>query len=81
MIQNYIFVYFAFATTFRILEEIDENQFLGASSTFGENIQLDLSDSFQNLYSDFYYDSKTNLLRAGVSFSLLEINTLLRYHP
>ena len=70
-----------FSKTFRFFEEINKDHFLGSSSTSGENIQLDLSDSFQNLYSDFYYDSKTNLLRVGVSFSLLEINTLFRYHP
>jgi FAD/FMN-containing dehydrogenase len=51
---------------------------LGASSTSGDNIQLDLSDSFQNVYSDFRYNFKTGLLRLGVSFSLVEFTAMLR---
>ena len=54
------------------------HQYSGASSTSGNNIQLDLSDTFQSVSRDFRYNHETKLLRAGVSFSLLEFNSLLR---
>ena len=50
----------------------------GSSSCSGENIQLDLSDTFHNVSSDFQYNSKTKLLRTGISWSLVEFTTLLR---
>jgi FAD binding domain-containing protein len=46
----------------------------GTSSTDSNNIQLDLS----NAYNDWNYDEKTGLLRVGVSYSLLEFNTKLK---
>jgi len=46
----------------------------GTSSTDGNNIQLDLS----NAYNDWTYNEQTGLLRVGVSFSLLEFNTKLQ---
>ena len=54
------------------------HHYCGASSTSGENIQLDISDTFQSVYRDFRYNPKTNLLRTGISFSLLEFTSLLR---
>ena len=54
------------------------HQYSGASSTHGNNVQLDLSDTFQSVARDFRYNHKTKLLRVGISFSLLELNTLLR---
>ena len=50
------------------------HQYSGASSTSGDNIQLDLSDTF----NDFTYDADRNLVHAGISFSLLEMNNRLR---
>lgn len=47
----------------------------GTSSTDSNNIQLDLS----NAYNDWNYDAQTGLLRVGVSYSLLEFNTKLRH--
>ena len=49
----------------------------GASSTAGNNIMIDLSDTFQNPETDFQYDEDRNLLRAGISFALLEFYSLL----
>jgi hypothetical protein len=54
------------------------HQYTGASSTSGSNLQLNLSDSFQSLVRDFCYDHETGLLRTGISFSLLQLNSLLR---
>jgi len=53
------------------------HQYSGACSTSGDNIQLDLSDTFQS-EEDFKYDSSTNNLHIGISFSLLEMNNRLR---
>ena len=38
---------------------------------------IDLSDTFQNPETDFQYDEDRNLLRAGISFALLEFYSLL----
>ena len=46
---------------------------IGASSTSGENIQIDLSDTFDDPEDDFQYDEKKNLLKVGISFSLQEV--------
>ena len=54
------------------------HQYSGASSTSGNNIQLDLSDTFQSVVRDFRYNHTTKLLRVGVSFSLLQFHSLLR---
>ena len=54
------------------------HMYTGASSTAGDNIQLNLSDTFESVIRDFCYDHDTGLLRAGVSFSLLQLNSLLR---
>lgn len=53
------------------------HQYSGASSTSGENIQIDMSDVFQG-EKDFHFDPTTNLLHIGISFSLLEVNDRLR---
>ena len=52
------------------------HQYTGQSSTSGKNIQLDLSDTFGNDAVDFVYTENNNLLRVGVSYSLLEFNHL-----
>ena len=49
----------------------------GASSTSGKNIQIDLSNTFANEVTDFEYIEESNLLRAGVSFSLLQLFDML----
>ena len=54
------------------------HQYTGASSTSGNNLQLNLSDTFESVVRDFCYDHETGLLRAGISFSLLQVNSLLR---
>ena len=54
------------------------HQYSGASSTSGQNIQINMSKTFNSPYSDFRYDRKTNLLRCGVSFSILEFSSQLR---
>jgi hypothetical protein len=46
----------------------------GTSSTTSNNIQLDLS----NAYNDWTYDATTGLLRVGLSYSLLELNAKLK---
>ena len=50
---------------------------LGASSTTGSNIQIDMSDVFEDPEKDFKYDEDRNMLRAGISFSLLQFYDLL----
>jgi FAD/FMN-containing dehydrogenase len=49
------------------------HQYSGASSTNGNNIQLDLSEA----YKDFEWDEKSGLLYAGVSHRLLDFNAKL----
>ncbi|HEX5807838.1 MAG TPA: FAD-binding oxidoreductase [Anaerolineales bacterium] len=46
----------------------------GTSSTNTNNIQLDLSEA----YNDWDYNAETGLLRVGISYSLLEFNTKLK---
>jgi len=53
------------------------HQYSGASSTSGESIQLDLSDTFEDPKVDFVYNEDENILKAGISFSILEYYTLL----
>jgi len=55
------------------------HQYSGASSTSGQNIQLDVSETFKT-DDDFHYDEVENLIRTGISFSLLEMNNRLREH-
>ena len=50
------------------------HQYSGQSSTSGRNIQIDMSDTFQD---DFSYEPEHNLLRTGTSCSLLEFNNFL----
>ena len=45
----------------------------GASSTSGENIVIDLSDTFEDTDADFQYNEETNILRIGISFSLKQV--------
>lgn len=49
------------------------HQYSGASSTSGNNLQLDLSETFR----DFKWDPATGLVEVGVSYSLLEFNAKL----
>ena len=51
------------------------HHYSGQSSTSGKNIQLDLSDTFEN---DFDYDNEKNLLRVGSSVSLYEFINLMK---
>ena len=53
------------------------HQYSGHSSTSGENIQVDVSRTFANESEDFIYEESSNLLKVGVSFSLLKMNTLM----
>jgi FAD binding domain len=46
----------------------------GTSSTTSNNIQLDLSEA----YNEWTYDAETGLLHVGISYSLLEFNTKLK---
>jgi|GEM_PF-2535418 len=48
--------------------------YAGTSSTTSNNIQLDLSHA----YNDWTYDAETGLLRVGISYSLMELNTKLK---
>ena len=34
---------------------------------------MDLSDTFEDLEMDFQYDEETNILKMGISFSLLQV--------
>ena len=45
----------------------------GASSTSGDNILVDLSDTFEDPDEDFQYEEDTNILKVGISFSLLQV--------
>ena len=49
------------------------HQYSGCSSTAGDNIQLDLSES----YPQFVWDDAAGLLRVGISHGLTEFNTKL----
>ncbi|KAE9373220.1 FAD-binding domain-containing protein [Stipitochalara longipes BDJ] len=53
------------------------HQYMGASSTTGENIQLDLSHTFKTPGVDLTYDNINGTARASVSHSLAELNTFL----
>lgn len=56
------------------------HQYGGASSTNGDNLQLDLSNTF-NTGGDFHYDAENNSLKIGVSFSLETLDEKLsRFH-
>jgi hypothetical protein len=48
--------------------------YAGTSSTTSNNIQLDLSRA----YTDWAYDDATGLLRVGISYSLMELNTKMK---
>ena len=50
---------------------------LGASSTSGQNVIVDLSNTFESPTTDFVYNKETNLLRVGISFSLLQFYEML----
>jgi len=54
------------------------HQYSGASSTSGENVLLDLSDTFEDPKVDFSYNENDNLLKVGISFSMLEYYTILK---
>ena len=49
----------------------------GASSTSGQNIIVDLSNAFGSPIRDFVYNKQTNLLKVGISFTLLQFYEML----
>lgn len=65
---------YAAANNIAIAVRTGGHAYSGTSSTTSNNIQLDLSEA----YNDWDYDAKTGLLRVGISHSLQELNTKLR---
>src|SRR5690606_36648880 len=65
---------YAAANNIAIAVRTGGHAYTGTSSTTSNNIQLDLSEA----YNDWDYDAKTGLLRVGISHSLQELNTKLR---
>ena len=63
-----------FLVNFLFQENLFRLSLSGASSTSGENILVDLSDTFQDPEADFQYVEETNMLRVGISFSLKEVD-------
>ena len=63
-----------FLVNFLLQENLFRLSLSGASSTSGENILVDLSDTFQDPEADFQYVEETNMLRVGISFSLKEVD-------
>ena len=53
--------------------------FSGASSTSGDNILLDLSDTFEDPDNDFQYDKEKNIIKIGISFSLKQERRNINY--
>lgn len=55
------------------------HQYSGASSTDGENIQLDMSEAYKDKEKDFIVEriGEDVFVHAGISFALLEFNTML----
>ena len=51
----------------------------GASSTSGDNILLDLSDTFEDPDNDFQYDEEKNIIKIGISFSLKQERRNINY--
>ncbi len=65
---------YAVANNIAIAVRTGGHAYSGTSSTTSNNIQLDLSEA----YNDWDYDAETGLLRVGVSHSLQELSTKLR---
>lgn len=65
---------YAAANNLAIAVRTGGHAYSGTSSTDSHNIQLDLSEA----YNDWDYSPETGLLRVGVSHSLLEFNTKLK---
>ena len=65
---------YAAANKLAIAVRTGGHAYSGTSSTTAENIQLDLSEA----YNDWDYNEETGLLRVGISHSLLEFNTKLK---
>jgi len=65
---------YAAANNIAIAVRTGGHAYSGTSSTTSNNIQLDLSEA----YNDWDYDAETGLLRVGISHSLQELNTKLR---
>lgn len=66
-------IQYAAANHIAIAVRTGGHAYSGTSSTTSDNIQLDLS----NAYDDWDYDAAKGTLRFGVSYSLLEFNTKL----
>lgn len=64
---------FAAANNIAIAVRTGGHAYSGTSSTTSNNIQLDLSEA----YNDWEYDAETGLLRVGISYSLKELNVKL----
>jgi len=69
---------YAAANNLAIAVRTGGHAYSGTSSTTNNNIQLDLSDAYNDPYNDWTYNAETGLLRVGISYSLLEFNTKLK---
>ena len=65
---------YAAANKLAIAVRTGGHAYSGTSSTTCDNIQLDLSEAYQ----DWNYNAETGLLQVGISHSLLEFNTKLK---
>ena len=65
---------YAAANNLAIAVRTGGHAYSGTSSTNTDNIQLDLSEA----YNDWDYNAETGLLKVGISHSLLEFNTKLK---
>ena len=69
---------YAAANNLAIAVRTGGHAYSGTSSTGNNNIQLDLSEAYNDPDNDWTYDTNTGLLRVGISYSLLEFNTKLK---
>lgn len=70
-------VVYAYAQRLAVAVRTGGHQYSGFSSTSGQNMILDVSETFTDPTNDFSYNPTTNELRVGVSFSLEELTGAL----